>query len=157
MKNSAWLWLAWLPLVVVGCSDAGQAPAGPATGSPPPSSAAGGPPPIQAPPPAAAPVQQKASEEHTERGIAAKKVGEGILATPAAAYMRIPDRVVFLNVQHAMNLYKGEKGALPKTHDEFMAEIIKANSIRLPELPDDSRYVYVPEKEELMIERTAMP
>ena len=121
--------------------------------------AAGGPPPIQAPPPVTAPpgpVQEKASENLTERGIAAQKVGQGILATPASVYMRIPDRVVFLNVQHAMNLYKGEKGQLPKTHEQFMAEIIQANSIRLPELPDDSHYVYVPDKEELMIERTPM-
>ena len=55
-----------------------------------------------------------------------------------------------------MNLYKGEHGELPKTHDDFMRDIVQANNINLPELPDDSKYVYLPDKGELMIERRAM-
>ena len=111
------------------------------------------PPPV---PPPAAPIQEKASEDLTKKGIAAKEMGKGILATPASVYLRIPDRAIFLNLQHAMDLYKGEHGALPKTHDDFMRDIIQANNIKLPELPDDSRYVYMPDKEELMIERRPM-
>jgi len=46
-----------------------------------------------------------------------------------------------------MNLYKGAKGHYPKTHDEFMEKIIKANQIVLPKLRDpDARYLYLPEK-----------
>ena len=111
------------------------------------------PPPV---PPPAAPIQEKASEDLTKKGIAAKEMGKGILATPASVYLRIPDCAIFLNLQHAMDLYKGEHGALPKTHDDFMRDIIQANNIKLPELPDDSRYVYMPDKEELMIERRPM-
>jgi hypothetical protein len=107
-------------------------------------------------PPPAAPVQEKASEDLTKKGLAAKEIGQGILATPASVYLRTQDRAIFLNLEHAMDLYKAEHGALPKTHDDFMRDIVQANNINLPELPDDSRYVYLPDKGELMIERRPM-
>ena len=52
-----------------------------------------------------------------------------------------------------MRMYKAEKGFLPKTHDVFMKEIIGANSIELPELPEGERYIYDSEQGELMVER----
>jgi hypothetical protein len=103
-----------------------------------------------------APIQQKASEDLTKKGIAGKGIGKGILATPTGTFLRIADRPVFLNIQHAMDLYKAEHGALPKTHEDFMRDIIEANNVKLPELPDDSHYLYLPDKEELMIERVPM-
>lgn len=150
MKKFWLLSLSSLSLVV-GCSEGGSPapPPAPAVTAAPP---AGGGPPKPVPPPVA-PVQEKASVDLTKQGIAAEKMGKGVLATPAREYLRIPDRAAFLAVEQAMNLYKGANGALPKTHEEFMREVIDANNIRLPELPDDSRYVYVPEKGELMIER----
>ena len=60
-----------------------------------------------------APIQQKASEDLTKRGIAGKGIGKGILATPTGTFLRIADRPVFLNIQHAMDLYKAEHGAPP--------------------------------------------
>ena len=139
----------------LGCDD-GKPSGGTA---PPPGAAAatpaGGGPPAPVPPPAPA-IQEKASEDFTKKGIAGKELGKGILATPAGVYLRIPDRAIFLSVEHAMNLYKGEHGALPKTHEDFLRDIIQANNIKLPELPDDSHYIYMPEKEELMIERQPM-
>jgi hypothetical protein len=51
-----------------------------------------------------------------------------------------------------MNLYKGEHGEFPKSHEQFMEVIIKANQIKLPDLPQDSKYVYDPAIGELMIE-----
>lgn len=151
MKRS--LFVSVLPLLlIVGCNDGGA----PAPSTAPPitsvSPPAGGGPPKPVPPPAP-PVQEKASEDLTKKGIAADKMGKGVLATPASMYLRIPDRAAFLAVEQAMNLYKGANGALPKTHEDFMREVIEANNIRLPELPDDSRYVYVPAEEQLMIER----
>jgi hypothetical protein len=112
-----------------------------------------------APVPAAATpgaTQEKASEALTKRGAAGQQIGKGILSTPTGTFLRIADRPMFLNIQHALDLYKGEHGAAPKTHEEFMREIIDANNIKLPELPDDSRYIYLPDKEELMIERRPM-
>ena len=116
--------------------------------------------PAPQPAPPAAPAhgvtQQKASADLTKSGVAGKGIGRGILATPAGTYLRIADKPIFQNIQHAMDLYKAEHGALPKTHDDFMRDIIQANNIKLPELPDDSKYVYLPDQEELMIERTPM-
>jgi hypothetical protein len=50
-------------------------------------------------------------------------------------------------------LYKALEGAAPKSHDEFMEQVIQANQIKLPVLPPGARYVYKPETEELMVER----
>ena len=142
--------------LAAGCGDAGS----PGPAAPVPAATAGSPPPAPVPPPVtpppAAPVQEKASEDLTKKGIAAKDIGKGVLATPTSTYLRIQDRAIFLNLEHAMNLYKGEHGELPKTHDDFMRDIVQANNINLPELPDDSKYVYLPDKGELMIERRAM-
>jgi hypothetical protein len=50
-------------------------------------------------------------------------------------------------------LFKATNGNSPKSHEDFMAQIIDANQIHLPELAAGQRYVYDPEKEELMVER----
>ncbi len=42
--------------------------------------------------------------------------------------------------------------SFPKSHEQFMQDIIKANQIKLPELPPDSKYKYDPATGELMIE-----
>ncbi len=155
MKSRHFFLLGLISLAV-GCGDAGSP--GPAV--PPPAATAGSGPPAPLPPavtpPPAAPVQEKASEDLTKKGIAAKEIGKGILATPTSTYLRIQDRAIFLNLEHAMNLYKGEHGELPKTHEAFMRDIVEANNIKLPELPDDSKYVYLPDQGELMVERRAM-
>ena len=180
MKTS-WLLLTCLACLSMGCTDrVGPAPAPPqysategggpawAPAAPPslnesPNRAAApaaapapGTSPAPVPAPGATPVApaaQPASADLTKKGIAGKEMGKGVLATPASMYMRIPDKVVFLNIHNTMNLYKGTNGALPKTHDDFMREIINANGIKLPELGDGQRYQYVPEGEELMIVR----
>jgi hypothetical protein len=154
--KSSWLPLLGLVCLAIGCGEAAQ-PGGPAPAA---SSTAGSAPPATMPPaivpPPAAPVQEKASEDLTKKGIAAKDIGKGVLATPTSTFLRIQDKAVFLSLESAMNLYKGEHGELPKTHDAFMRDIIQANNIKLPELPDDSQYIYMPDKGELMIERRTM-
>ena len=53
-----------------------------------------------------------------------------------------------------MQLYKGlHDGKAPKTHQQFMQEIIKPNRIQLPTLPARHRYIYDPATEELMVEK----
>jgi hypothetical protein len=150
MKTIFMSTLTALALVSAGCNEGGPPVAAPPAAAP----VTGGPPTLTPPP--AAPVQVTASEDHTKKGIAGNEMGKGILATPARVYLRIPDRVLFLNLENTMKLYKGEHGALPKTHEDFMRDIVEAYSIKLPELPDDSHYIYVPDKEELMIERQPM-
>lgn len=79
---------------------------------------------------------------------------EGVLITPVKALFSTKQRVVFeIQIPQAMNLYKAEKGYPPKTEEEFMSRIIEFNKINLPELPEGHRYVYDPEKGELMVER----
>jgi len=147
-----------------------EAPSAPAVQplppSPPPTLApATGPelaPPAQATP-AAVPGPTPAAD--MERVKAEKGVGvkgrsldehEGVLVTPAKAYFSVRERAVFeMQIPQALKLFKATNGNGPKTHEEFMAQIIDANQIQLPELPAGQRYVYDPEKEELQVERPA--
>ena len=79
-----------------------------------------------------------------------------MIVTPARAFFRTQERLVFeIQIPQALNLYQATNGNKPKTHDEFMEQIIGANSIRLPELPAGQRYVYDVESGELMIEKPA--
>ena len=52
-------------------------------------------------------------------------------------------------------LFKATEGRTPKSHEEFMEKIIKANHIHLPTLPEGHRYVYDPKQEQLMVEQPA--
>lgn len=145
--------------ILIGCDAPAPAPtnATPGTAAP-------------APPPGAAQIKQEAQEapqevtpdesEDFERQVAEVGVGKsgrnyggGVISEPIKQYFQVGDRMQLLNMTHAMNLYKAEHGRLPQTHDEFMDKIIKANSIALPELPEGERYVYDPQRGELMVER----
>lgn len=157
---------------LVGCE---QAP--PATASKPAGMSAGGPPP---PPPlqgdnAGAPPQGTAGSAHagTDRssGDAAARgyerevvsvgadkrgrgYGGGMITEPIRQYFRVSQRLNLLNLKHAMNLYKAShNNKLPDTHEKFMKEIVKANSIELPQLPEGERYVFDPARGELMVQR----
>ncbi|MDR1384272.1 MAG: hypothetical protein LBJ67_10605 [Planctomycetaceae bacterium] len=54
-------------------------------------------------------------------------------------------------IKHAMDLYKAEHDSFPKTHEEFMTQIIEYNHIKLPELKEGCRYEYNPQSGELEI------
>jgi len=102
-------------------------------------------------PVAAGPLRSKA-----EVGVGAKgrNYGMGPVATPIAAYFRTKERLAFdIQIPHAMQLYKAmHDNQGPKTHEQFMKEIIQENQIRLPDLRKGDRYLYDPAKEELMVE-----
>lgn len=79
-----------------------------------------------------------------------------VIAEPAKSLFATRERIVFnITIPHAMQLYQAEHGYLPRSHEEFMRDIIEANQIRLPELPAGHRYVYDPQRGELMVERPA--
>lgn len=59
-----------------------------------------------------------------------------------------------LQIEHALNLYNASEGNYPKTHEEFMTQIIKANNLVLPQLPGDLSYQYDVENHKLVIVRT---
>jgi len=60
-----------------------------------------------------------------------------------------------LQIEHALNLYNASEGHYPKTHDEFMTQIIQANRLTLPQLPPDLQYQYDVTNHKLVIVRAA--
>ena len=106
--------------------------------------------PVAVPEPAAPPVQKPADVGVGKRG---HNMGQGIIATPVAAYFAAKEQVAFrVEVPQAMNLYKATNGRAPQSDEEFMKEIIQANNIKLPELPAGHKYFYDPATEQLMVE-----
>ena len=113
------------------------------------------PPPAEVPPEQEAPAQ---AEDNTVMVAAAPGMtGKGnyasagntsnpmsIVTTPISVMFRTQDRIVLQYIEAAMNLYKGEHGKVPATHEEFMDKIIQANNIQLPRLPAGQTYVYDP-------------
>jgi hypothetical protein len=119
-----------------------------------------------APPAQAAPAEAvvepsvQMEQVKAERGVAAagRSLDEhaGLLVTPAKAYFSVRERAVFdIQIPEALKLFKATNGNGPRSHDEFMAQVIEANQIQLPELADGQRYVYDPQTEQLMVERPA--
>ena len=75
--------------------------------------------------------------------------GGGYLATVLSARFRAEHKLTLIQVEHAMNLFNGLHGHYPKSHDEFMEQIIRANSIQLPQLDEGFEYLYDPSDHEL--------
>jgi hypothetical protein len=80
--------------------------------------------------------------------------GEGMLRTPIRQYFRIPQKLIFdIQIPDAIRKYKAldPQGKGPRSHEEFMKEIIEPRQIQLPELPEGDRYQYDPEDEQLYV------
>ncbi len=122
------------------------APSAPAPPPPPPPPAPGETPSAETPSPSPSePVDRKPAV--TGVGKKGKGYGTGPIATPVAAYFSTRQRVVFdIQIASAMNLYHATNQRFPKTHEEFMKEIIEKNMIKLPELAPGESYRYDPEK-----------
>jgi hypothetical protein len=80
-------------------------------------------------------------------------VNKTIAAAPVALFAFKEKAVFDFQIKPALDLYNADKGYYPKTHDDFMKDIIEANMIKLPELFEGERYVYDPETHQLMVER----
>lgn len=109
---------------------------------------------------AAAPQQMEQVKAGVGVGQKGSKIrGEGMnqmIAGPAIAYFNAKEKIVFeIQVPQALNLYWGEHGDYPKSHDEFMEKVINFNNIQLPQLKEGARYVYDVESHTLMVERPA--
>lgn len=102
----------------------------------------------------AAPQQPNMVQEKAQAGVTGKGAygGPGIVTTPISTYFQIKEQLIFGQVQQAIEIYKATNGAKPKSQEEFMRDVIQANMIRLPELPAGHKYVYDPQKGELMVE-----
>jgi hypothetical protein len=116
--------------------------------APPPTPGAAKPNPVATPD--ADVVREVASSTQTAKG----KYEVNVFTQPASAYFTVKDQVVFqVQIPKAMQIYDLTKGRKPTSHEEFMAEIIGRNGIKLPELLPDHKYVYDPKQGELMVEK----
>ncbi len=74
----------------------------------------------------------------------------------ASQSWRIKEKLVFeIEIPRSLQIYKNINPRFegPQSHEEFMEKIIKEYHIVLPELPDGHRYVYDPDKEQLLVEQ----
>lgn len=71
---------------------------------------------------------------------------------PAAAYFRTKEKIVFeIQIPHTLNAFVALNGRHPKSHEEYMREII-GTQIKLPKLPEGMIYRYHPDSQELWVE-----
>lgn len=91
--------------------------------------------------------------EDARRGSSIR--GGGIITEPLRQYFLTQHRIIFLNLQHAEQLYKGTHGRMPSSHEEYMREIIEFNEIQLPELDPGWDYYYDATDEQLKKRRTS--
>ncbi len=110
--------------------------------------------------PAASPAQSSTPPVVREKAAAgAGRKGhykQGLVTTPLSVYWRAQERIAFqVQIPHALQLYKAMNGHYPRTQEEFVKEILVPNGVKLPELPKGHRYVYDPEKGELLVEHPA--
>ncbi|MFO0013852.1 MAG: hypothetical protein ACK553_14010 [Planctomycetota bacterium] len=71
---------------------------------------------------------------------------------PASAYFRTKEKIVFeIQIPHTLNAFVALNGRHPKSHEEYMREII-GNQIKLPKLPAGMVYRYHPDVQELWVE-----
>ena len=76
-----------------------------------------------------------------------------LIAGPAKAYFNVRERIVFdIQLPQAANLFNALQSRNPKSHEEYMKEIVEANKIALPKLPQGMVYRYRPESNELWVE-----
>lgn len=69
------------------------------------------------------------------------------------AYQPTIEKLAKMQIQQAVNLFQAAEGRYPKSHEEFMSAVIRANQIRLPQLPGDWQYQYDVESHELVVVR----
>ena len=154
-------------IFLTGCGLEGPIPSGPRREAPPPASQSS----EQKPAAAEKAVPEKpavaAANAGQQPGMVREKVtiasgekgrgyGEGFLATPLKALWFSKAKLASDQLHHALDLYKASEGHAPKTQQEF-DKIIAENHIQLPTLPAGSRYVYDPDKEELMLLKPKEP
>jgi hypothetical protein len=76
-----------------------------------------------------------------------------LIAGPVKAYFNVREKVVFeIGLPKAEQMFNALNGRNPKSHDEYMKEVVKANAISLPELPQGMVYRYHVDTNELWVE-----
>ena len=131
----------------------GMRAAGNAIGLAPLDMMGGGPAPAPPPQQPVTPPKPPAYYEKAQPGVGVqgRGYGGGLITTPVATYFQARERIAFLMVDKAMNDFKALNERLPKDQAEF-DELMKQYGVRLPRLNPEERYVYEPQKGELLVE-----
>ncbi len=87
------------------------------------------------------------------------EVGVGkMISAPVSAFFAVKERVAFdIQIPQALGLFRASEGRFPKSHEEFMEKIVKANQIKLPELPAGMVYRFNTELGELWVDPISPP
>lgn len=116
--------------------------------------------PAKEPEPAPAPAEEPPQPQYTApEEVTAKDPQRGRVFHNQPGYLDVlfsarfvaENQLTFGKVKHATDLYEATYGHKPKSHEEFMREIIEANYIELPPLRDNFEYWYNAERGELMM------
>lgn len=107
--------------------------------------------------------QTPAESVKAQVGVGAKgrsldgETGVGkMVSAPVSAFFAVKERVAFdIQVPQALSLFRASEGRFPKSHQEFMEKIVKANQIKLPELPAGMVYRFNTELGELWVDPVA--
>ncbi len=76
-----------------------------------------------------------------------------LMAGPVKAYFNTREKIVFdIALPKSAQLFNALNGRNPKTHEEYMKEIVESAQIKLPELPQGMVYRYRPDVNELWVE-----
>ena len=76
-----------------------------------------------------------------------------LMAGPVKAYFNTREKIVFdIALPKSAQLFNALHDRNPKTHEEYMKEVVESAQIKLPELPAGMVYRYRPEINELWVE-----
>lgn len=141
-------------LLVCGCEPPADTPSTDSANNLPPGAVAVGATPAQA--------ETVSEPQVTDSEVAAVGVGDrgqgygnDPFTAPAATYWRAQEKIAFeIEIPHALQLYKAlnPEGKGPVSHEAFMQDVIAANRIKLPELPEGKQYRYDPQTETLFVD-----
>jgi len=96
-------------------------------------------------------VQVKAEAGEGAKG---RGYGGGVISEPLRQRWIQEQKIIFdIQIPLLLAHYNAEQGHAPKTHEEFMEEIIRKGKVVLPELPEGHEYIFNPESQQLEILR----
>lgn len=91
--------------------------------------------------------QAKGATAQPAGPTAAANVG----SVPGSVYVAGISTAAAASVKSGLDAYFAENGDYPKTHDDFMENVIKKYQLSLPALPHYQKYAYDVEKRQLMV------
>lgn len=114
---------------------------------------------VGAPPATPEPTTGSNVVESEVAGVGVGDRGQGYgndpITLPAATYWKAQEKIAFeVSIPHALQLYKAlnPDGKGPVSHEAFMQDVIAANRIELPRLPEGKQYRYDPQTETLFVD-----